>query len=365
MKVCHLTTVHPWHDVRIFEKECVSLSKSGFEVYLLAMNCESKQFKGVNVIGLPCTFSGRISRVVKARKVMYAKAVEMDADVYHIHDPELLTIALKLKRKGKVVIYDAHEDVPRQILGKYWIPKFFRKTFSAAYEKFENYIASKLDAIITATPTIRERFLKINPLTVDVNNYPILSEVILPSGVKKKNAVCYVGSISFVRGISSLVDAMDKVENIQLILAGPFSPLEYQNDLSSMKGWRNVDFRGYASRNEVYEIMNESVAGVVTLLPLPNYLDSLPIKMFEYMSAGIPVIASDFPLFKEIVEQNGCGICVDPENPEAIAKAIHYLIENPSIAEQMGKKGKEVVEKKCNWTNEEKKLVELYRRFSK
>jgi glycosyltransferase involved in cell wall biosynthesis len=102
------------------------------------------------------------------------------------------------------------------------------------------------------------------------------------------------------------------------------------------------------------------MAGLVTLHPTPAYLDSLPVKMFEYMSAGLPVIASDFPLWREIIEGNDCGLCIDPLDPAAIAAAIDALVSNPARAEQMGRNGRAAVEQHFNWANEERKLLQLY-----
>lgn len=91
-----------------------------------------------------------------------------------------------------------------------------------------------------------------------------------------------------------------------------------------------------------------------------NYLDSLPIKMFEYMSAGIPVVASNFPLWKEIIEKNRCGVCVDPLSPKDIAKAINFIVQNPQIAQKMGENGKRAILEKYNWQIEEQKLFNIY-----
>ncbi len=93
---------------------------------------------------------------------------------------------------------------------------------------------------------------------------------------------------------------------------------------------------------------------------MPNHVDAQPNKMFEYMSAGIPVIASDFPLWREIIEGCGCGICVDPLDPKKIAEAIDYLVDNPEIARRMGENGRKAVYDRYNWDVEEKKLLALY-----
>ncbi len=211
MEVCHITTTHPQTDVRIFHKECLSLTKAGYSVSLILANGASETNKGVKIIGVNIPVRGRVERIIKTSNQLYKKALSLDADVYHFHDPEFLQCALKLKKLGKKVIYDVHEDVPRQILAKFWIPSILRKFISVVFEQYENYVASRLDGIVAATPFIRDRFKRINPKTIDVNNYPILQkEDISQSTTNKERAVCYVGGLDENRGISDLVAAVEK-----------------------------------------------------------------------------------------------------------------------------------------------------------
>jgi glycosyltransferase involved in cell wall biosynthesis len=110
----------------------------------------------------------------------------------------------------------------------------------------------------------------------------------------------------------------------------------------------------------VAKILENSLAGIVTFLPSPNHLEAQPNKMFEYMSAGIPVIASDFPLWREIISGNDCGLLVNPLKPLEIAGAIDYLVNNPAEAKRMGRNGRLAVIEKYNWPMEEKKLLRFY-----
>jgi len=122
-----------------------------------------------------------------------------------------------------------------------------------------------------------------------------------------------------------------------------------------------MDAQGFVSRKDVAKLMGDSRMGLVLFHPAPNHIAAQPNKLFEYMSAGIPVIASDFPLWRQIVESSNCGLLVDPLNPQSIADAICWLIEHPKEAEEMGRCGREAVEREYNWGHEEAKLLSFYR----
>ena len=367
LKICHLSSAHPSTDIRIFHKECVSLAKeSDFEVYLLTVNSTDEVKENVHLVSVESLSKNRFVRFIKTTRLVYKKAKELDADIYHFHDPELLPFGLKLKRSGKHVIYDAHEDVPRQILAKHWIPNFLRKLISRTFEGYENYVASKLTYIITSTPTIEDRYKKININSEAICNYPILKENgELPAWETRKNQICYVGGITEIRGIREIIKVLEETPNIQLNLAGNFSPSLLRDEFVNLDVWHRVNEFGQVDRPGVIKILNESKLGMVTLHPRDNYLDSLPIKMFEYMYAGIPVIASNFPLWIKIINENNCGICVDPFDISATKQAVEELLSNDKLAEEMGLNGRDAVLKKFNWEIEEKKLINIYRSIIK
>ena len=155
---------------------------------------------------------------------------------------------------------------------------------------------------------------------------------------------------------------MEAIEgtDIELHLAGTFSPPQFRDELKALKGWANVKERGFLNRKEVSELVSTSQLGLVTLYPQPNYLDSLPIKMFEYMLAGLPVVASDFPLWREIINENACGITVNPKDSRAIKDALIELMSHPELLEKMGKSGKQCTRLKYNWSIESDKLIKAY-----
>ncbi len=364
MNICHISTVHDRNDVRIFLKECNSLAAAGNNVFLVVSDGKNDEIEnGIRILNVGSKPKNRLFRMLVVSVYAYVAAVKTGADIYHLHDPELIVVGLVLKLKGERVIYDVHEDLPRQILSKKWISPYFRKSISCVMELIENFFAKRFDAIVTATPFIRQRFVKINKNTINVNNYPILKEIPFCGDWNTgRDKLCYVGSITRTRGIVELIRAIELV-NIKLVLAGKFSELGIEQEVRTLKGWKNVEYLGYVSRDKIRDILNTSCAGVVTLHPVENYIDSLPIKMFEYMAAGLPVIASNFPIWKNIIDSNNVGKCVDPMNPRAISSAIEFFINNKHEAQAMGRKGRKLVEGYYNWENEETKLIDLYNKL--
>lgn len=367
MKIAHLTSAHPRHDVRIFFKECRSLAKAGHEVHLVVADGKGSEVRDQVSFHDVGSNPRRFKRMLTTPRKIYKKAVELDAELYHLHDPELLPIGYKLKKAGKKVIFDSHEDVPLQILGKPYLNRVSKQLISKSFAFYESWVCAKLDAIVAATPFINEKFAAINQLSVAVNNFPMLDELSMINiqWSEKKNQACYIGSIDKNRGVVEIVDAIQYVSgDTNLALAGDVKRDALGLALENSPGWRRTQALGFLDREHVKETLGLSRVGLVTLYPTQNYLDALPVKMFEYMAAGIPVIASNFPLWRSIVEQSQCGICVDPLVPKQIAKAIDYIIEHPDAAEAMGRSGRQAVQEKYNWSIEEKKLVELYAKLS-
>lgn len=362
-KVAHLTSAHPRYDARIFLKECTSLAKNGYSVSLVVADGQGDEQKnGISIYDVGSSI-GRFDRMRHAPARVLAKARLLNADVYHLHDPELIPIGLKLKKAGKKVVFDAHEDVPKQILGKPYLNKATKLMISNAFAIYEHWACLKLDAVIAATPFIREKFTRLGVRTVDINNFPLLGELSsgAPDWNEKYSEVCYLGGLGRIRGILEIVQSMELTKSTaRLQLGGEFSEFDFERQVRGQPGWQRVDELGWLDRAGVKATLDRSKAGLVTLHPVINYLDALPVKMFEYMAAGIPVIASHFPMWREIVELHDCGLCVDPLDPAAIAKAIDFFITHPEEARRMGGNGQRAVQNVYNWRIEEAKLLAFY-----
>jgi len=356
--ITHLTSAHPRYDTRIFFKECISLAKN-YKVNLIVADGLGDEEKNTVYIYDVGKVEGRLNRIFKTTKKVLIKAVELDSDVYHLHDPELIPIGLKLKKMGKKVIFDAHEDLPKQVMAKHYLNKITKKILSFSISKAEVFALKKFDAVVGATPIIRDKFLAHGIKSVDINNFPILDELIDIEPSFNNSTICYIGLLYETRGVREIVQAIESLD-VKLIIAGKFFDKAYEEELKSLKGWEKVNFRGFVTRDEVKEILQESVAGLVTLYPTPSYIEAYPVKMFEYMSAGIAVISSDFELYKEFIEENQSGLTVNPLSVAEISEAINQMINDREWAKEMGLNGKKVIKKQYNWSNEEQKMFKLY-----
>ena len=297
IKVCHLTSAHKAKDDRIFVKECISLAKAGYEVYIIAPDaensvCDHVHFLGINSFKIK---SSRVQRFVKVGRLVYQKAVELDADIYHLHDPELLLYGLKLKRKGKKVIFDSHEDVPNQILSKTWIPGLLRSFVARIYEIIERRCITKFDGVITVNDIIANRLKKINSNVAIVTNYPVLEESkqLKDSCVSKERAICFAGNIKPDYMHHLILEVIDKVDDVKYYLAG-FVSEAYLDNLKHTPGWDKVVFKGFLNRKDLFELYSVSMIGVA----LHNYAPNVGgregslgiIKNFEIMMAGLPIV---------------------------------------------------------------------------
>jgi len=292
---------------------------------------------------------------------VYRLSRALHADVYHLHDPELIPAALLLSRTGARIVYDAHEDLPGSIMDKDWIPSALRRPVALATGWMERAAANRFAAVVAATPSIAEDFAGARCRVVTVNNYSQLAEFhrAAPDGAVTAHEVCFVGVINEIRGVETMVQAIAATD-ARLVLAGRFSPPELRERLERLPGWAQVVAVGVVERSRVAEIMSRARAGIVLFRPARNHVRSQPTKMFEYMAAGLPVIVSAFPLWREIVEGNRCGLCVDPDSPEQVAEAIRWVLDHPQAAREMGDNGREAVRSKYTWDTEAVKLKALY-----
>lgn len=362
-KVCLLSSVRKATEHRMLYKEGGSLRRAGYEVTIVASHPRDQVISGVAIKALP-EFHSRFSRMVRKTWSLYHEALRQRADVYHFHDPELIPVGLLLKLSGKRVLYDVREDVPADLRDKHYLPRWARPVVATAADLAEKVAGRALDGIVAATPHISQRFPKRK--TAIVQNFPLLDED-LPAGRPYRNReplAAYVGSITPVRGVAELVDAMGLLpEDVpaRLVIAGDFSPPSLLEMVSAKPGWARVEYLGWQQRAGLLEALQRARIGILSFLPAANHTDCQPIKLFEYMLAGLPIVAFHLPRIAEIIEQAQCGLLVEPGNSRELAAAIQWLLQNPEQAEAMGARGRKAVIETYNWNTQADLLLQLYR----
>ncbi len=365
-KVCILTSIHMPFDGRVFHKEARSLAKAGYDVTLIARHDREEVVGGVRVVPLPEAKS-RLQRMTKVIRRLYRLAVRAEADVYHFHDPELMIVGLRLKRRGKKVIWDAHEHYPNSILDKYYIARPLRRLISRSFDLFERVVVRHFDYVIYTTPLVGARYATMKVRSGRVENYPIVGRSeSLPRQPQEK--IVYLGGMSRIRGLVEVVQAFAEVvkkhRTWKLCLVGSCSPASFETELRDLVRKlgieANVEFIAWVPYDEKEKLSSQAAMGVITYLPYSNNTSCLPNKLFDYMLVSLPVIASNFPLYREVVEGSQCGLIVDPSRPQEIAAAMEYLIEHPDEARRMGNNGRRAVLEKFNWEKESQQLLRIY-----
>ncbi len=366
-KVCHMTSAHDSDDVRIFYKECVSLAAAGYDTYLVARG-EDREERGVHVVGVGEAPVSRLKRMFRFAGTVYKKALELDADIYHLHDPELLPYGMKLKKRGKKVVFDSHENHTVQIQDKDYLPAAARKAVSAMYHRRETRAAAAFDAVVVpCTFDGKNIFEGRARQTCYIANYPRMSDFDgRQGGQERTDSVCYVGGLCYERGIYHLIQAVHKAGK-RLVLAGAFTDPAFEQQIRAMPEFACVDYLGVLPNTEIAAVLGKCSIGANTLLDVGQYhhIDTFGLKVFEYMSMGLPVLLPDYPYMRRMADQYEFGICVKTDDVDSIAQAIRYLNEHPDIARQMGENGRRAVEQEFNWGTQERVLLELYESLEK
>jgi glycosyltransferase involved in cell wall biosynthesis len=298
---------------------------------------------------------------------VYREALLENADVYHFHDAELIPIAMLLKLRGKKVVYDVHEDNSHTLRISYWIPRPVRKPVARCTSVLEVFASRILNGVVAATPAIARRFP--TSKTSVVQNFPLLSEFTraTPNAYQSRpEAVIYAGMMSLDRCTLEIIESINIVNGSRnatsatLVLAGNIVPPLTKRQMEELPGWEYTQFLGWRERSTVAELLGRARIGLVVMQSLEHIMEAQPTKLFEYMAAGIPVVASDFPVWRGFVESARCGILVDPSDVNAIAEAITWLLDHPEEAEAMGQRGKAAIESTVNWDNEAEVLLKFY-----
>lgn len=365
-RVCHITTVHGPFDDRIFFKQCRSLAAAGFDTHLVAPVEQETGEDGVRIhpVAVP---SSRLLRPVVGAWRAFRTARRLKAALYQVHDPELLWVALLLKKRGNRVVYDMHESMRGHILTKTWLgPTWMRKLASRLYGWFEDLAIRKLDHVLVVVESMRADILKYHPAQAEkvtvLRNLPVVALIDRSLQVLPKDpafTLIYVGGLSRIRGIKEVVQALEQVPGVRLKLLGPWSDDAYRAECTALPAWAQVQDLGQVRMDAVYDHIRAADAGLCLLYPVHNYMISLPIKTFEYMACGLPMLLSDFPFWQETF--GPYAWFTDARDPGAIASAIRAAQADAEGRVRKGREGRATVLAQYSWESESRILVDLYR----
>ncbi len=362
-----MTSAHPALDIRIFFRQAISLAKAGYSISIIGQHDKNEILQGIKIIALVKP-KNRMRRFFSAPKILKLALLE-NAYLYHFHDFDLIPVGIILKLFGKKVIYDVHEETAKSILSKYWIAKSLRKSIALLVRSIEVFTPYIFDLLITNAEYIKTHFPGTN--IICVTNFPTQDFLNTANSPPRKKRdylkLIYTGGVlTYFRGITNMVMALGYLQEnyqIRLILCGEFLPGHYKDELKKIKGFQKVGCLGWINPPDIPGLVRDADIGIVTDLAEAQHIHGMSTKLFEYMACGLPVIVSDFPLWKEIVEGNHCGICVDPASPAEIARAITYLAGHPEERLRMGSNGRKAVLEKYNWEKESKKLLGAYEKL--
>lgn len=370
-KVLVLTTVHGRKDTRIFFKEILSLKKVCPDITFVVPDENPSLFieDGIKIIPLPK--AGTIKeRLIDNQKRAWRIIKEVNPDIVHFHDPELIFLGFLIKKRmKKKVVFDIHENVSASFKDNLWIPSFIKPIIPFVYRVLEKYLIKDFDALIIAEKSYRKTYGK---KPVEILNYPVLPEKL----VNKKNFaepfnMVYVGGIWERRGAFKMLELLRRLLeagiDVNLLLAGPFVPASLENKIMKYIDWNNLKERvkiyGKVPLDQVYNILEQSHLGLSLMKDIGNYKESLSTKIFEYMALSIPYIVSDFPIYQEYTQKENTGITVDYENDDEIFEETRKLLSSPELMKNMGQSGLRAVKEKWNWHIEELKLLNLYKKL--
>ena len=369
MRVCHVCSAHDDDDSRVFHRACVSLARAGHDVHLIAASGRGEPYRrqGVEVHPIP---PARTRRERFSRRSFVARlAASLEPDLFHVHEPELLGAVVK-RAGSRPVVWDVHESYLDVLMAREWIPRFLRPAIRRAWDLRERSLLRRCSGVVAATEPIARRYYSLHSRVVVVANYPSRPPEASPRRLAGDGRTCvFAGSLGPDRGLREVIEALALLRRrdlaVRLALAGPPVSAEFLRELLDLARRLEVGdlvtYHGVLSKDEVAAFHARAAVGVVTYLPTGNSIAGLPTKLLECMSLGLPVVFSDFPVYREVAGTTGAGIAVDPRDPGQIADAIAWLIANPEAARAMGDRGFQAVRERFNWEAEWPKLLELYR----
>jgi glycosyltransferase involved in cell wall biosynthesis len=366
LTVCHVTSVHVPTDSRILYHECRSLATRYRTLLVARDDAGPRTIEGVEIVTLPRA-RGRLARFVANGKLA-REAVSHAAQLYHFHDPELISVMAAFAEASHVpVVYDAHEDYPAAMTQKAWIPGPLRPLAARWAERTEAKHVGTFSAVVVADEAMERRFAAMHPRVVRLDNYPPLS-LFPPAPARPEGppTLVYVGSVSAVRGFFEMVDVVRAVRgefpDARLVVHG--RPTEEVSSalprvLSELPEGA-LEMRGPVPYGEIASVLAEAHVGLSLLRPHPKYDANVSMKVFDYMAAGLPWVASDFAPLRAATRDGVGGTLVAAGDVEAASAAVLELLRNRTSARDAAAAGRALCESDLSWERVEPRLFALY-----
>jgi glycosyltransferase involved in cell wall biosynthesis len=362
-RVLLISTVHPSTDPRIMYKIAPSL-QGHYEVFCALPQMRDGLQEKLHLISLP-KFGRLLPRVLFAHPIALVKCLRLRADIVHIFVPELIPLAMLFQWAGAKVVYEVQEN----LFKKFAIKRYNNSlVFKKLFRFFDKLARRKFHCIFTDDAYLNEYQNLAKPFTV-IHNYvslPVVDALSHAGAGGQRPGLFYLGVVSMERCLDTMTNAVAILKrdypDCHLHLFGPVRV--DKEELEAIAGYReakdNITFHGYTDQKVALKYAGQAVAGIALLKPVADYPESFPTKLFEYMALKLPVITSDFPLYKQIVADSGSGFCISPYDTEALHDALQCCISDNALRLQMGNNGRKVTETCYNWASEEAKLLSFY-----
>ena len=364
-KVCIIHKVGTL-DPRSFYKQGRSLVAAGYGVTILGLFEKSESVQGIRLVGFRQP-KRRLYRFLMTNSKIFIRAVKEKAEIYHFHDLDFIlwAVLIKMVTRSKVV-YDIHEAHPEYMLIKTYIPKQLRKVLYLLVYIMEHFSTKVFDAIVPNDNFIAQDFN--HKKNVVVFNFPTLDLFKHTNGTpwdKKEYDLFYHGSMpryhfeAMMKIAQKLND--DGIKNLWGIVTNDTETIQWaEKEIKKQNVHENFEFLPYTDYLNIHSYLTNSRIGIVPLPQYKKFMKNIPLKLFEFMGFGMPVVLSDLPPSRQFIDGKDCAIAVRPDNYDEYAEAIKLLLNNPVRAMEMGRNGKKLVFDLYNWRNEEVKLLGLY-----
>ena len=297
------------------------------------------------------------------------------ADVVHVHDLPLARIGNLLKEKcGLGFVLDLHENWPDFLEVSQHTKSLAGKLLSSSgqWRKYENESVGQADRVITVVAEMKDRLVQNRAPEAKIiileNTPPVSSVTESIPGESEVFNVVYVGGVTQHRGLQFVIRGLALLEKDlkwHFNVAGDGRYLAELKALTVRLGiGTNVTFKGKVAKTEAESLISRSDLAVLPHIRSVQSDNSSPNKLFEYMAAGIPVLASDCTSIKRVIDTTDSGVTYINDSPENLALKLRELYLDRDKLKLKGNNGRKAVIEHYNWETSAVSLIEMYSSLS-